>query len=374
MQPRSLVSALGLISFAGFFACSVEDPTVIDGSAGTTGAAGTTSTSGTSSLAGTTSSSGSSSVAGSGTAGSNGSAGANAVGGSTGTGGSAMGGAGGSGGNATAGSSGAGGGSAGSGGGGSTTAMPSAGCGKSGKPANGKVTVQGELIVDFPSAYDGTKPYPLVIALHACGNQNTQWEGQFNKVPAFGTDYVRMMPNTTDSGQCWNNYNNNIARIKKQYDDALANYCIDTSRVFGVGHSSGAQMLVNILSHKADADHLKLRGVAPVAADPYNVAVPMPVLYIDGIMDNQRSATSATNTVAKFRAANGCMDSSKTYTPIMACKSAGGGSQVDPGCKIYDGCKVPTIWCAHNDPDYSNTQHGIPCFGVQSIYDFFKSL
>jgi poly(3-hydroxybutyrate) depolymerase len=97
----------------------------------------------------------------------------------------------------------------------------------------------------------------------------------------------------SDSGQCWSNYNNNIARILKQYDDVLANYCVDTSHVFGIGHSSGAQMLVNILSHKSDAQHLNFRGVSPVAADPFNVAIPMPVLYIDGIMDNQRSADSA---------------------------------------------------------------------------------
>ncbi|HEX2874327.1 MAG TPA: hypothetical protein VHP33_23895 [Polyangiaceae bacterium] len=367
MQPRKLASALGLLSIAGFFACSVEDPTDTDGAAGATGVAGSVSTSGTSSVAGTSSAAGTTSVAGSnGTAGSGGASG---VAGSS-VGGSGVGGTGGG----AAGSGGSGGSSAGSGGSGSTTATPSAGCGKAGKPANGKVTVQGELIVDFPAAYDGTKPYPLIIALHACGNQNTQWEGLLGKVPAFGTEYVRMMPNTTDSGQCWNNYNNNIARITKQYDDALANYCIDTSHVFAVGHSSGAQMLVNILSHKADADHLKLRGVAPVAADPYNVAAPIPVLYIDGIKDTQRSATSAANTVAKFRAANGCMDTSQTYAPIMGCKSAGGGNQVDPGCKIYDGCKAPTIWCAHNDPDYSNTQHGVPCFGVQAIYDFFKTL
>ena len=33
----------------------------------------------------------------------------------------------------------------------------------------------------------------------------------------------------------------------------MANYCIDKNRVFATAHSSGAQMLVNILSHKTDA-------------------------------------------------------------------------------------------------------------------------
>jgi hypothetical protein len=67
-----------------------------------------------------------------------------------------------------------------------------------------------------------------------------------------------------------------------------------------------------------------------------------------------------------------CADTSKTYTPIMGCMS--GTTQVDPGCKIYDNCTVPTIWCAHNDPNYSGTQHGVPCFGIKAQYDFFKTL
>jgi hypothetical protein len=58
----------------------------------------------------------------------------------------------------------------------------------------------------------------------------------------------------------------------------------------------------------------------------------------------------------------------------MGCKSYQNQAQVDPGCIIYDGCSVPTIWCAHNDPDYSNTQHGVPCFATQAMYDFFKKL
>ena len=262
-------------------------------------------------------------------------------------------------------------GTAGASGGGSTTAKPSAGCGKSGRPANGKITVANEEIIDFPASYDGTKPMPLLIALHACGNPNTQWEG-LTKGSALETEYVRLMPNTSDTGQCWSNYANNSARILKQYDDVLANYCVDTNRVFGVGHSSGAQMLVNVLSHKADAQHLNFKAVAPVAADPYNVAVTIPVLYIDGKMDNQRSADSAKNAVAKFRTANKCADTSKPYTAIMGCQSS--GMTVDPGCIIYDNCAAPTIWCAHNDPNYSGTQHGVPCFGIKAIIDFFKSL
>jgi polyhydroxybutyrate depolymerase len=362
---RAHLTAIFLASLLG---CSAEEPGGNPGAAGTAsggsgGAAGTAGNGTAGSLSGAPGTSGTAGMTSTGGAGSGG--GGSSSGGSGGMGGSAAGSSmGGTGGSAMAGAGGSGGGSNG-------PVKPSAGCGKSGRPANGKVSVANEQIIDFPASYDGMKPFPLLIALHACGNPNTQWEGLL-KGSAFENEYVRLLPNTTDGGQCWNNYNNNIARILKQYDDVLANYCIDTDHVFAVGHSSGAQMLVNTLSHKTDAQHLNLRGVSPVAADPFNVAVPMPVLYIDGLMDNQRSADSAKNTVAKFRASNMCAETSKPYTPIMGCMS--GTTQVDPGCKIYDGCSVPTIWCAHNDPNYSGTQHGVPCFGVKSMYDFFKTL
>jgi poly(3-hydroxybutyrate) depolymerase len=236
------------------------------------------------------------------------------------------------------------------------------------------VQVANTSLYMFPTSYDGTKPFPLLIALHACGNPNTEFVSLTNG-SGFDTGYVRSFPNTPDSGQCWSSYSGDVARILSQYDEVMSNYCIDQNRVFAIAHSSGAQMLVNILAHKTDAQHLNLKGVSPVAADPFNVAVPMPVLYIDGKMDNQRSPTSASDAVARFRTANMCTTTSQPYTAVMTCNSTDSGHPlVDPGCIIYDGCTVPTIWCSHNDPSYSGTEHGVPCFAMKAMFDFFAGL
>jgi len=289
--------------------------------------------------------------------------------------GSGMGaGRGGRGGDAGAVSGGAGAGGTGGSGGSPGVAKASPGCGKAGRPSSGQVQVANQSIYKFPTSYDGMTPFPLLIAIHACGNPNTEFVS-ITDSGGFGTEYVRSFPNTPDSGQCWSNYSGDVSRILSQYDELMNNYCIDENRVFAIAHSSGAQLLVNILSHKTDAQHLNLRGVSPVAADPYNVALPMPVLYIDGQKDTERDANSAKNAVAKFRTANSCMDSSMKYAPVMGCNSTESGHPaVDPGCVIYDGCTVPTIWCSHNDPSYSGTEHGIPCFAIQSMYDFFATL
>lgn len=263
-------------------------------------------------------------------------------------------------------------------GGGSTGALPvapSAGCAKmTPRPPGGTVTVAGQGLHLFPTSYDGHKPFPLLIALHACNNPNTEFVG-LTRGTAFEANYVRTFPNTPDGNQCWTNYPADSARVLSQYDELLNTYCIDTNRVVATGHSSGAQLLVNMLAHRSDAQHLNLRGVAPVAADPFNVSVVMPVLYIDGMKDNQRSPTSAADTVAKFRLANMCSNTSKPYPAIGGCNSSDPGHPlVHPGCIVYDDCKATTVWCSHDDPSYSGTEHGVPCFAMKAMYDFFATL
>ena len=57
---------------------------------------------------------------------------------------------------------------------------------------------------------------------------------------------------------------------------------------------------------------------------------------------------------------------------VMGCQS--GSTAVNPGCITYEGCDAPTVWCSHNDPAYGTTMHGVPCFGVKAMYDFFQGL
>lgn len=291
-----------------------------------------------------------------------------------GSGGAATGGRGGGTGSRTGGSTGTGTGgssSTGSGGSGNTgTPMPSAGCGKSGRPSGGMVMVANDHIYTFPATYDGMKPFPLYMGFHACGNPIDQFIN-LSKGSAIETEYVRAVPRSSDSGGCWS-YNTDIPRVLKVYDDLMANYCIDMNRIYASGHSSGAQMIVQILTHKSDAEHMHWKAVAPVAASDYGaIQLAVPVMYIQGKMDSVRGQDGA-STVGRFRTANGCMSTSTPYSQVMGCSS--GGTQVNPGCIEYAGCKVPTVWCSHNDPNYSGTSHGVPCFAMKAMHDFFQSL
>ncbi len=334
-------------------------------------------TAGTSPSAGSAGMTAGGSSAGSGVTPTAGSGGASGSAGSVSTSGSGGSGEGGTSGAGQAGSAGA----SGSGGGSATPATPSAGCAKaSGRPQGGSVSVNGDHYFTFPESYDGTKPFPVLIGFHGCGAGNrgtdlgsTEWI-RLTKGTAFETEYVRVVPVSADAGGCWN-YGNDITRVKAAYDDLLASYCVDTGRVFATGHSSGAQFVVQILlkSHTADAQHLKLKGVAPVAASDYGaMAGPIAAMYIQGKMDAERNNGDGHETVAQFRTANSCQATSMPYSQVMGCQS--GNTTVDPGCIVYDGCQAPTIWSSHNDPAYGTTMHGVPCFGVKAMYDFFQSL
>jgi polyhydroxybutyrate depolymerase len=268
---------------------------------------------------------------------------------------------------ASAGGTGMAGGGAG-GAGGAGAADPSAGCGKGGRPGNGVVTVANQHIYTFPTTYDGTKPFPLFIGMHAAGNPIDQIQMLTNGT-GFETGYVRAFPKS--AGNEWV-YNTDRDKVLDMYDELLATYCIDVSRVFSAGHSSGAQMIVQILTHADAADHMRYKAVAPVAASNYGaITTPIPVMYIQGAMDSVRNSDGA-DVVARFTTVNGCGTASMPFSGVASCMSS--GTAVDPGCVTYQDCAQPTIWCSHDDPQYSNTNHGWPCFATKAMLDFFTSL
>jgi len=112
--------------------------------------------------------------------------------------------------------------------------------------------------------------------------------------------------------------------------------------------------------------------VAPVAASRYgSVSRAIPILYIQGAHDNVRNSDGS-DVVKEFTDVNGCASESKAYAAVAACTS--GGKTVKNGCIEYEGCEARTVWCSHDDPQYSNTNHGWPCFASKAIYEFFSAV
>lgn len=257
--------------------------------------------------------------------------------------------------------------------------VPSAGCGKAGRPNGGKLQDNNRWLL-FPEGYNGNDPMPVLWGFHGCGTYNrgdamrTEYSDFIRNTP-FASEYVTAVPLSADAGGgCWN-YNNDIPRVKALYEELVNNHCVDLSRMYATGHSSGAFFAVGILAdnHTADAEYFGFKGMAPVAASPAgNLTTPMPMMYIESLQDTERADNNAQQVLGEIRSANMCSGDTNTPFDVPGCSS--GGTQVNPGCVIYDGCSVPTIWCNHNDSQYSNTYHGIPCFAASAMEDFFKSL
>src|SRR5262249_10522347 len=143
----------------------------------------------------------------------------------------------------------------------------------------------------------------------------------------------------------------------------IQSYCIDTSRVFLTGHSSGAQMTVQIM---CAGNETRFKGVAPVAASKYcnSFKPPVGVMYIQGMMDAMRNNSNGIDVVNLFVATNTCGTATAPYD-VPTCTSTTDRMTVTPGCVAYQSCAKPTIWCSHDDHGYNLTdgyEHGWPCF------------
>jgi hypothetical protein len=254
---------------------------------------------------------------------------------------------------------------------GASMPTPSAGCGKDTRPASGEITVVDQYILTFPANYDGKAPMPVVFGFHGANRTNVDFRN--SDAATRGSDFEKnyVMAYVKSVGTDWTSQlMPNFARFDAVYDELAKNHCIDTARVFAMGHSSGAQFISNLVCRPEP----RLRGVAPVASSPYSGNCrPIPVLIIHGKNDSVRGNDGSAY-VAQFVQRNGCSNTTDPY-PVPMCNSIAGGMPVTPGCVQYEGCgKNPTIWCSHNDPNYSGTNHGWPCFANKTILDFFNSL
>ena len=304
-------------------------------------------------------------------------AGSNSGGGGAAAGSASHGGSGGAGGSVSQGGSG---GSVSSGGAGGTRAVkPSAGCAQ----GSAQVTIPNSL-VGVPTGYTGKDPVPVVIAFHAAGNDNTSIQGAF-KNSDLAKKYLMVYPNstsaTTSNKTGWS-LQADKSRVLEVQAAILTQACVDENRVYATGHSSGAQMVAQLLcSGDGNFD-----AVAPVASSVYCSKWkngPIPSLTIHGVQDSERAAYglndgNGAKDIQTYLTSNMCTMTSTPFDPVLTgCTNVKTGidnKPFDDGCVEFSGCAAPTRWCNHNDPQYGTSNHGIPCFGVRAIYDFFESL
>jgi polyhydroxybutyrate depolymerase len=282
--------------------------------------------------------------------------------GTSGTGGTANGGAGGA---STGGS--AMGGGAGSGGG-----TPSSGCAVQGPPTgtsiDGTLTVgadQRTYRLSVPSDYVAGEPLPLVFVFNGVGGTGVQAQ-QFFQVEAGHRAifvYPDALPNATTNGQIAWVFDAN--GIDVAYFDALLalltqSYCIDTSRVFALGASSGAIMSNMLGCFRGDV----LRAIAPSSGMDWSQGGckgDVAVMVICGEQDTFNPCDDATN---------GAVSETNVWVPANGCTTQTAPSPISDICVDYQGCRPadPVLLCTHAGG------HGWPTSNGDFYWQFFTSL
>lgn len=272
------------------------------------------------------------------------------------------------------GGSGAGSGSGGSGGG--SSVKPSAGCGTS-NPPSGDLTIDvngnpGSYVLSLPDDYDPAKPYPLGFAFHGFGRTGPQCQaGDCAGFQSVMKNEAVLVYMTSIAGEGWDDFDAESTFFEAVLDHVLASYCIDESRVFAAGTSSGAHFS-NVLGCRFGD---RLAAIAPVAGylpQTEGCVDRVPALVIHGIDDPSFDAGVKARDF--WRTRNGC--SADTTPSIDEVHAGAEATPESHGCAVYQGCDagLPVTWCEHSEGGYDGTTHGWPLFGGQQIWDFVSAL
>lgn len=257
-----------------------------------------------------------------------------------------------------------------------TPAVPSsAGCGKANPPQGaGALTIRGaqaQYVVTLPPNYDANTPVPLIFGFHGRGRTHVQFQtiDASNIQTELGSRAVMVYPKS-QGGDGWNfaaEVPPSVEFFEALYPQTLNNYCIDTSRIFLVGHSSGAYF-TEILACRFGE---RFRGIGAVAGNLQEMNCSdarFAALLVHGTMDSVVSFAGGMQARDYYEGRNGCDNSSVpgAVSPCIAYQNC------DPG--------LPVQWCQHTEPTYTDantgrpTNHGWPSFASRAISQFFFSL
>jgi poly(3-hydroxybutyrate) depolymerase len=293
-----------------------------------------------------------------------GGAGAN-LGGTAGSGGSAgLGGSGGgSGATGGAGQSGSGGmgaaGQAGSGGG----STPTSGCGTAATQdleqwVEGTLDVGGTARrwwVRLPGNYDASRAYPVVFLFHGCGNET-------NNVPmqnVTGDDAILVRSVAVED--CWDTGRDtaDVAFFDAMVAAVSQNHCVDSSRLFAAGYSSGS-WLINLLEC-VRGDVLRAAG-SVAGGTPFQPECVGTVarIFVHDLNDNDNSIDGNLRERDRLLELNGC----DTSLPALPEEPA--------PCARYQGCdpEHPVIWCETSGEGHSRQD----ALAAEAFWGLFSEL
>jgi hypothetical protein len=224
-----------------------------------------------------------------------------------------------------------------------------------------------------PKTYDAAVPVPLTIWGQGCGQGNNPEATPMTNGPAAdGSLQVELLaPQGKDHCYFAGPDGDDAKSPELPYFDqvlaeTLANFCIDTTKIFQGGYSSGGWFSSLISCNRAD----KIRGVAWAAAglqknhDP--CTGPVAAMITRGENDGGTPLDQTLAARDSFIMRNGCTMETKPWSPGETTFTAS-------SCLEYQGCMpgYPVVWCPTPGGHSNGTDTGL---STKGFWKFWSTL
>ncbi len=258
---------------------------------------------------------------------------------------------------------------------------------------NGSIMHDGQTrtyILYVPASYNSSTDVPLVFNLHGyTSNANEQMNyGDFRSI-ADTANFIVVHPmglNDVNSQPHWNVENGNssvddLGFINALLDDLIANYAIDTNRVYSTGMSNGGYMsfyLACKASNRFAAVASVTGAMSQLNINTCNVQHPTPIMQIHGTNDNTvayngTAFTPSVPDVVNFWVAENNCNTTPTITNVPN-TNTNDGSTVEH--YVYTGGDLGSTVEHYKVINGGHTWPGsaVPLVGMNTNYDFDASI
>ena len=255
----------------------------------------------------------------------------------------------------------------------------------------------------LPGSYDVNKPYPVDMAGTGCAGGETTGSGGEYTVPStktaqqtqailIGLSYVVSSSANPSCVAFTDDYVNSPepAYINAVIDDVSAKYCVDKSKIFVNGYSSGAFETVTAGCSNAD----KIRGYGIQIGGGLRlhhapcVGKPAAAMFVVGTLDTGNPIGPLSGTTGPNMIQNDSTGSAPARDEQLTrngCQgnATGPWNATYPKCVKYTGCpdKYPVVWCVlevnhGNGPMPMGADGGatVEKYRRQGMWDFYMSL
>ena len=235
--------------------------------------------------------------------------------------------------------------------GGASNATPSSGCSltsvTTGKTIDNTMTVAGqsttrEYRLSVPTDYVPGEPLPVVFVFNGVGGTGPQAQTGFNVETGHRAIFVypTALPNSQANGSIAWDFSSTGVDVPF-FDAMLAyveqNYCVDTSRIFALGASSGGIFSNMLGCFRGDV----LRAIAPSSGMTWQQGGckgDVAVMIICGAQDTYNPCDDAKN---------GAASETAVWVPQNSCGTTSAASPLSDICVAYQNCKPadPVLLC-----------------------------